>query len=437
MSNYNLMPADTYQVINKTIITNKDIEIITNLYQPIIGSISTSLFFTLLDDLNNKEIMSLDLTHYHLMTSMQVSLEVIEEAREKLEALGLLKSYIKNGNVDNYIYEIYSPITPLEFFNHPILNIVLYNNLGKQEYDKLKNLYKYPKINLKEYKDITKNINEVFKVSLKTDMEIDDGIRGVNTRKIISNNGIDFTLLQESIPKNMISNKCFNEENKNLINSLAFIYNLNTIDMQELIKESLNEKGMIDKTELRKSARNYYQFNNRGNLPTLIYNKQPEFLKKPKGDSSKWAQMVYLYENITPYQLLKKTYNGAEPTDRDKKLVESLLVDQKLNYGVVNVLIAYVLKVNNKNLNKNFIETIAGQWKRLNIQTVEEAMKVSEKDHNKYKKLSHQKNKTETKKIITKTENDNIPIWFEKNLQKQEASKDESKEMEDLLNNLI
>ena len=84
MSNYNLMPADTYQVINKTIITNKDIEIITNLYQPIIGSISTSLFFTLLDDLNNKEIMSLDLTHYHLTTSMQVSLEVIEEARVKL-----------------------------------------------------------------------------------------------------------------------------------------------------------------------------------------------------------------------------------------------------------------------------------------------------------------------------------------------------------------
>ena len=48
------------------------------------------------------------------------------------------------------------------------------------------------------------------------------------------------------------------------------------------IKSFFYAKGMIDKTELRKSARNYYQFNNRGNLPTLIYNKQPEFLKKPK-----------------------------------------------------------------------------------------------------------------------------------------------------------
>ena len=108
--------------------------------------------------------------------------------------------------------------------------------------------------------------------------------------------------------------------------------------------------------------------------------------------------MIYTFENINPYQLLKAKYKGAEPTDRDKRLIESLLVDQKLNPGVVNVLISYVLKTNNQQLKKSYVETIAGQWKRLNIETVEEAMDITEKEHKKLKRLIT--NKTEKVKTI-------------------------------------
>ena len=48
----------------------------------------------------------------------------------------------KKENQNNYIYEIYSPMGPNEFFNHPVLNVILYNNIGKNEYDYLKSFYK-------------------------------------------------------------------------------------------------------------------------------------------------------------------------------------------------------------------------------------------------------------------------------------------------------
>ena len=96
------------------------------------------------------------------------------------------------------------------------------------------------------------------------------------------------------------------------------------------VRDCINERGLIDKNLLRKQCRDYYKFENAGNLPTLIYNRQPDFLKKPKGDSSKWAKMVYTFENISPYQLLKAKYNGGEPTDRDKRLIENLLLEQKV-----------------------------------------------------------------------------------------------------------
>lgn len=55
-------------------------------------------------------------------------------------------------------------------------------------------------------------------------------------------------------------------------------------------------------------------------------------------------------------------------------ILEYLLVDLKLTPGVVNVLIDYVLKVNHNKLTRAFIETIAGQWCREHIETVEDAM---------------------------------------------------------------
>ena len=88
MRNLSILPADTYTVINKTVITDKDKKLISMLYQPIIGFSATALYFTLIDDLDKQEIISSDLTHHHLMATMQLKLEDIVIAREKLEAVG-------------------------------------------------------------------------------------------------------------------------------------------------------------------------------------------------------------------------------------------------------------------------------------------------------------------------------------------------------------
>ncbi|MBE6158071.1 MAG: hypothetical protein E7160_04715 [Firmicutes bacterium] len=435
MKNLTILPADTYTVINKTVISDSDKKLISMLYQPIIGYSATSLYFTLIDDLDKLQIMSNDLTHHHLMATMQLRLEDIVIAREKLEAIGLIKSYVKKGNVNHYVYLIYSPISANEFFNHPILNVVLYNNLGKKEYEKIVNYYKIPRFNLKDYEDITSTFDQVFTSVKGNVLEINSDITKRDSNNILINQGIDFNMLISSIPSSMINERCFTKDVKDLINALSFTYNLDNLAMQGLVRDSINEKGFVDKTLLRKQCRNYYQFESNGNLPTLIYNRQPDYLKKPVGDNSKWAKMVYTFENLTPYQFLKAKYKGAEPTARDKKLIESLLVDQKLNPGVVNVLIAYVLKINNEGLKKSYVETIAGQWKRLNIETVEEAMRITEKEYKKNKKIVS-KSPIKIRKNDIKGKSD-IPAWFDKEIEENTITKEESEEMEKLLKELV
>lgn len=436
MQNITILPADTYTVINKTTLNESDKKIISMLYQPIIGYTATSLYFTLVDDLDKLQVMSDDLTHHHLMATMQLRLEDIVIAREKLEATGLIKTYLKKGNINNYVYLIYSPISAHEFFNHPILNIVLYNNLGKKEYEKILNYYKIPRINLRDYEDITSNFDDVFTSVTGNILEMSSDITKKDSNNIKINKGIDFNMLISSLPESMINEKCFTKDIKELINSLSFTYNLDTITMQSLIRDAINEKGLIDKVKLRKSCRDYYQFEANGNLPTLIYNKQPDYLKKPVGDNSKWAKMVYTFENLTPYQFLKAKYKGAEPTNRDKRLIENLLIDQKLNPGVVNVLIAYVLKINNEQLKKSYVETIAGQWKRLNIETVEEAMRITEKEHKKNKKMLN-KDKVKNVNSRIKVKNNDTPVWFNKEIQKEDVTEEESEELAKILEELV
>ena len=434
MKNRTILPADTYIVINKTVLNDSDKKLISMLYQPIIGYTAVSLYFTLLDDLDKLEVMSGDLTHHHLMATMQLRLEDIVIAREKLEACGLLKTYYKTGNINQYVYLIYSPMSAHEFLTHPILNVVLFNNLGKKEYERIVNYYKIPRINLKDYEDITSSFDEVFTSVRGNSFEVNQDITKRDTNNILLNKGIDFNLLISSIPSSMVQEKCFSKETREFINALSFTYQLDTLAMQGLVRDALNEKGMIDKTLLRKSCREYYQFEHNGDLPTLIYNKQPDYLKKPAGDHSKWAKMVYAFENLTPYQFLKAKYKGAEPTDRDKRLIENLLVDQKLNPGVVNVLIAYVLKINHEQLKKSYVEAIAGQWKRLNIETVEDAMKIAEKEHKKVKK-AFEKNTT-SKKSSPKKEA-SLPAWFDKELENEKTTQEEVAELNKILEELV
>lgn len=429
-----ILPADVYMVVNKTVITSTDRKIITMLYQPIIGHVATSLYFTLCDDLDKREVMSEELTHYHLMMTMQLKLESIVIAREKLEAIGLLKTFFKKENVNTYVYQLYSPLSAAEFLNHPILNVVLYNNLGKKEYQKVVSYFKIPRINLKDYQEITKQFDEVFTPVPGNSITENDDIADTNKNRPTLMHQIDFNLLISSIPESMISPNCFNNDVKELINNLSYAYGIDDLTMQGIVRDSLNERGLIDKNELRKNARNYYQFEQGGRLPTLIYTTQPEYLRSPTGDVSNWAKMVYTFETVTPYDYLKSKYKNGEPSARDLRLIESLLTDMKLKPGVVNVLIAYILKINNQKLSKNYVETIAGQWKRLNIETVEDAMRLSEKEHKRVKKKLEANKKT--KPVETKQKEAPVPDWFNKELDTVGISSEEQKELDDIIKNI-
>lgn len=417
MDGVTLLPADRYIVINKTILTDVDRKYLISFYEPIIGHLAISLYLVLINDLEESKGVSRDFTHHHLMSLLKTPLKILREAREALEATGLLKTYFKKGDVNNYIYEIYSPLSPSEFFNHPILNIVLYNNIGATEYEYLKKQYQKLKVDTKEYIDITKKLDDVMESGINVSV-VDVKERSINDIEV--KDQVDFDLILSSIPKGIINEKVFTKKTKELINNLAFIYKIDTLKMIELIRSVLNEYGMIDKDNLRINARKMYQFNN-GTLPTLIYRSQPEYLKSPVGDNSMRGKIIEMFEKLNPVDFLRNKYGGAKPTNRDIKLIENLIIDLEMPPAVVNVLLDYVLRKNNNKLATNYIETIAGQWKRAGLKNASEAMDFAEKENKKF-----------TKKLDT-VKASKEPVWFNKVEKIEEMSDADKKELENLL----
>ncbi len=423
---FNILPADTYTVINKTILSEQDRKILLMLYQPIIGSGPINLFMTLWMNLDKSEFMSNEMSHHFLITSLKMSIEEITIQREKLEAVGLLKTFVKeNNDVNNYIYELFSPLSAADFFSHPILNVVLFNEVSKKEYERLVSFFKIPRIILKDYKDITKSFNDVFDSIPSSSFINNVDVKKINSLGLNMKYNFDFNMLLSSFPKETINNKTFNKENKELIENLSYIYNLEVMEMKDLILSSLNEKFMIDKELLRKNSRNYYQYQNNGKLPTVLFKNQPDMFRSSIKNDSKKSKLIYTFETVSPYNFLKSKYNGSNPTNRDLKLIESLILDVGLTPAVVNVLIDYVMKINNKKLTKNFVETIAGQWKRLDIKTALDAMNQAEKE-------TKNKNKSINKPVYKKKESE-VPDWLNQDIQKETISEEEENEVKDLL----
>ena len=420
--NMKILPADNYKVVNKSIITDNDLKILNMLYLPLIGALPIMLYNTLVNDLNKQDVISGDLEHAHLLSNLHATSEELVSARNMLEGIGLIKTYFKDETIRKYIYELYSPVSAHEFFSHPVFNVIIYNNVGKKEYERLFEYFKVPKVSKEGYVEVTHTFNQVFK-SMPADYNVmyKDNVRKYNKLKLNINTSFDINLLIETMPK-QFDKKLFTKDLQELIILLAYLYDIDVFKMQDIIKTCVNEKGMISRDELRKVCRDYYQIDHNGMLPTMTLLTQPSYLRKPIGDNSKLAKMIYTFETVSPLDFLKSKHDDGEVVKRDIKLLEDLLIDYKLKPGVVNVLIDYVLRTNDNKLSRNLIETIAGQWARKHIETVEEAIDIAKKNYN-----------SKTSRVKDNLKEIKKPVWFDENVEIDQASDSEMAEMEDLL----
>src|SRR5699024_8022450 len=122
---------------------------------------------------------------------------------------------------------------------------------------------------------------------------------------------------------------------------------------------------------------------------------------------------IRAFETYSPAEFLEQSAGGAQPAPADLKVVEEVMLEQKLPAGVINVLLDFVLKKNNMKLSRNYITKVAGQWARKNIQTVTEAMEIAIKENEANKAFHEQKTKRPKAKPGKRNpRQDKLPKWM-------------------------
>lgn len=405
---YILNPKDKFTIINKSNSTDYDKKILTDLYQPIIGSLSILIYMTLFNQVKADTLLSKELDHESILRILGINMDLFRVNKEKLEGIGLIKTYKKNSE---FIYVLYKPLDAFSFFNNSLLNTLLYNNLGNKLYKDILKEYKNIKIDLSEYSEVTKSFDQVFKTtSLLTLNNMD--VINYEYAKIKMASVIDFEFVLDGLPN-------ISESLKEDLNNIAFLYNLKDSELRELVLYSLNAKNILDLDVLLNRARDLYVFEN-SSLPTLKYIK----MKTSDENETKKEKLIKTFQNTSPFVYLKSKYKSGSPSKLEMKIIEDLLFKSKMEPEVINVLISYVLTVNNQKFTKNYVDTIASQWLRLGIKTAEAAMKHCTE----FKPPT--KNKT---KVINSKKEEILPDWF---YQKQEKEETEDKSLQDLLNSI-
>jgi len=306
-------------------------------YQKLCGSQAIGLY-GLLVHLN----VPPSFTHGQLAQLLGITQDQLIDAFEALEQVSLMESYHHSLN-DAYLYVVKSPLKMAEVLNHPVLGRAYLQMVGDVHYEMIKKRYSPTK----PTKDGFESISKPFETQRLKQFDPQNEVHFEN--QVISLTGLRFDVLEL---KRRCSELVFPQslrtiENLKLIEELGSVYGITVTKMIQILGECINISTVVLDTEKLE------------NLMRRV--KEP--VEMPKDP--------YLSE---PIQFLRWIQEGKEPTDTEKRLISSLVREQRLNPEVVNVLIKHALDSSNQSLKKSYVETIAASWSRLKITTKDQAL---------------------------------------------------------------
>lgn len=356
-----LTPRTEFIVHNQQYISEHDRTMLNDIYMPILGSVAVSIYIYLHD--SSRKFKPLEIRmHSEIIDEMNMTLSMFSSELEKLEAVGLVKTYVNDdAHIDQLIYEVKQPLTAAEFFNDPMLSMFLYTKVGSELFNKKREYWKYPKLP-DNITDVSRKFTEVFSnISLESFKLPDDHYEGKNhsTGSNVEQDDFDFEVLFTHLRGTFVDRKFFTQSVRENIVKLSELFHLNAYEMKKIIVKSTDKSKGIDLNILRRAALDYYR-----------HEKEDE--KVIPEDTPTNEDYFTSLDRISPVTRIRQLRNN-NPSRSDELIVTRLVTETNLNNGVINVLLEYALMQKDGQLFDNYVFTIARDWESKGYQTAEEA----------------------------------------------------------------
>ncbi|KRL61360.1 replication initiation and membrane attachment family protein [Latilactobacillus fuchuensis] len=445
-----LSPKDGFLVTKANYLTDFDQTVVTYLYQPLMGAVAYSLYLLLWSQVKDVASQHQFQTHATLLNLLSVDLPAFYDGRSKLEALGLIRTYQKNGEAGRQlVYELYAPMKPDVFFKDDLLSVVLYESVGEKRFIELRERFKLQPVRSQDYKEVSKNFLTVFHVQNDHLLNTPDGV--AETKSLYQQKSpnkpsfsalelqtFDWELLQDVLGQRQISPDEVLRNEQRLFN-LHYFYGLDEITLANLMGTTMDardntlnmealEQNVLGNYTRRHAAQNKVATDSKYTLSELQkQGQQAKFNEQEMQwltDSQRYLPVDYLND-------LKQKKHGYVAKNEIRAL-KDLQGRYIFSNDVLNILVAYITE-RYEGLTQALLDRIANQWAQKGVQTPVDAIQqirqfqTAQTDKAKTK----QNNRYQTKP----TKQETVPKWAQPDYQapKETTTKADQNQVDQLL----
>lgn len=385
-----LNAKDHFNIQSKSRLSNIDEQVLSLFYEPIIGPVSFSLINWLWTHFQIEGKFAQG-QNVELLKTLNVDLPTLYEARTKLEAAGLLRTYVSGvQGTPLFIFELIEPLKPDQFFQDDLLSILLLDIIGEDSYKNLANEFILTTDMPTDSKDISKSFLEIFhvasdKLQTKPDLISNIGnqaqqVSQKSVRKEIQDeNDFDFQFLAEILQKSYVDTTQLNDF-RTLILTEHMLYGLDETAMAKVITAATDiATNKFNPNRLKTLISEQYERQSKSPVHEKVAESDEEAVASTNENSfsAKEVALLNSVKSYDPVDFLNgiKQETGGFVTSGEQRILRELVSRQLFSTATVNVMIFYIL--NDRalpTLNKNLVDTIANDWSRSKVNSPESAL---------------------------------------------------------------
>jgi replication initiation and membrane attachment protein DnaB len=340
---------------------NSLVSLLNDLYAPIIGHQAIHVYHTLLSEAQKQSaILGIlnDINEY--LRSIGMDLNTFSKAREQLEALGLMSTFLETNNItgiSTYYFQVHEPLGFDKFIANQKFRHLLIKSIGQTNYERLEYLYTANRI-----PRTVINVSTPFETIF-------------NDQDINAITSFNFQALHATIAKHTSSNITISENAQKLIESFFNTYNLTIKEIEYIVSGSVicSDDGLtivdIDLLRIRLT-----EFVNSIKNVDLAHNISVNRDKKIFSQYCSKEQLLPIFNDYQTFNaeqylraILKTSLN-----DDELKVIKTLREKYLLSDAIINIIIDLTINRTNGRVNYIYATKVAKTINALNLKTLEE-----------------------------------------------------------------
>lgn len=381
-----LSPSDLFEIRPQSLFSSRDTDYLYDFYAPMIGLKAVSLFLALLHETPGET-----LSHDAFLSKNQSSVGEMVASLSALEAVGLVGSYLKKGEKFNYfIYCLYAPKTPKEFFD----NVLFIGTLRKYlDNDKIEALAKKYALlpTPSDFEMVSMGFRDYFAPDYSDPVYQSPSPTSGGRKTGAIQTGFDKNAFLKAIlgkdPRFTINS--FSSEELVKIARLAALYSYTEEAMAGFVyphyRYAKPSGSRIDFAAVNADCVDSLRF---------AYLHPTPAVSSEVHDDSSLGRIIRAMDTLSPVEFLSKLQKGNKPAPSDLQLLEELTVEMGLSAPLCNALVFYVITSKDGQLPAKYAEKIAASLVRKGITTSLDAMNYFKGGKKSYSKPATSEEKT-------------------------------------------